>query len=62
MRKWIIVFAALTLAVGVGWYALSDSVDPAALTDLDAESFNDLRDGFNRAAGDVRVVVLLSPT
>jgi len=61
-RNRIIGLTALALAAGAGGYTLYDSVDADALGDLDAESFTHLRNEFNQAAGDVRVVVLLSPT
>jgi hypothetical protein len=60
-RKLTIGLAAVAVAAAVGWY-LADTVDSAALVDLDAGSFEQFRDQFNEAAGQVRVVVLLSPT
>jgi hypothetical protein len=43
-------------------FALYDPVEPGALTRLDPASFTGLRNEFNKAAGQVRVIVLLSPT
>jgi len=56
------IIALVLLGVGAGWYAISDSVEPGAFTDLDAESFTQLRNEFNAAVGDVCVILLLSPT
>lgn len=56
------IIALALLGVGAGWYALSDSVEPGAFTNLDSESFAQLRNEFNAAVGDVRVILLLSPT
>jgi hypothetical protein len=61
-RKLIVGIAILALAAGVGWYTVSDSVDSAQLTNLDAESFQRLRNEFNQSTGDVRLIVLLSPS
>ncbi len=62
-RKGAFIVLALALVAGAaGWYALSDSGDPARLSELDATSFSQLKDDFNAAVGKVRVVLLLSPT
>ena len=62
-RKLAIAIIALVLfGVGAVWYAATDSVAPGALTDLDSESFTKLRNEFNTAVGDVRIILLLLPT
>lgn len=62
-RKAALIVVGLALVAGVGgWYGLSDSGSAANLTELDATSFARLRDDFNAAAGNVRVIVLLSPS
>lgn len=62
-RKLAIGTMALALlGAGAGWYVHSDSVEPGAFTDLDPESFAQMKNEFNQAAGKVRVIVLLSPT
>lgn len=62
-RKAALAILALALAAGAGgWYALSDAADPANLTELNPAAFDQLKDEFNAAAGNVRVIVLLSPS
>ena len=62
-RELALGMMVLTLAaVGAGWPFLSDPVEPGALAELDRESFTQLRNEFNEAAGNIRVIVLLSPT
>jgi hypothetical protein len=61
-RKTASVVLALALAGAGAWYAMSDSGDAANLTELDPASFEQLKRDFNEAAGNVRVIVLLSPS
>lgn len=60
-RKTVIGIAAVAL-LGGAWYAFSDSAAPSALTSLDQASFAKFKEDFNAAAGNVRVIALLSPT
>ena len=63
-RKTIFGIIALALIAGAaGWY-WSESDHPGALplTSLDAASFPQLKNEFNQASENVRVIVLLSPT
>lgn len=62
-RKLAIGIVVLALVGGAGgWYLLSDSGAALALTDLDPNSFAQLKNEFNEAAGSVRMIALLSPT
>ena len=61
-RLTIGIIALALFGVGAVWYAASDSAAPGAFTDLDAESFTQLRNEFNADADNVRIIVLLSPT
>ena len=54
---------AATLLGGAGaWLLFFDVAGAAALTDLHPASFAQLKQDFNAAAGNVRIMVLLSPT
>ena len=61
-----IVAVAVALLVGAyGWWQFGTRKTPAGqtpLVTLNASSMTMLRDDFNRAAGQPRVVLLLSPT
>jgi len=59
----VAVFAALLLAASL--YLYSGSRTPAGqvpLRNISAENISDIRNEFNAASGDVRVLLLLSPT
>ena len=56
------VIAAAALA---GWHYYGGTTVPAgqpALMSLTARNFDELRTSFNVASGDVRIILLLSPT
>lgn len=60
---------ALTLLVALigafGWWRFGSRIVPAGqppLVTLDSASMVAFREDFNRAVGDVRIIVLLSPT
>jgi hypothetical protein len=60
---------SLTVLVALGaafvWWQFGTRIVPPGqppLVTLDSTSVAALRDDFNRAAGDVRIVILLSPT
>ena len=62
-RKTIFGIIALALIAGAaGWYWSSDPPGALPLTSLDAASFPQLKNEFNQASENVRVIVLLSPT
>jgi hypothetical protein len=61
-RKAVIGIAAVALLGGGVWYAVSDRAPASALISLDPTSFANLKEDFNAAAGNVRVIALLSPT
>lgn len=62
-RKLAVAILAAVLLAGAGaWYAFSDPAPASALTVLDESSFARLKDAFNAAAGNVRIIALLSPT
>jgi hypothetical protein len=59
----VTVFAALLLAAGL--YLYSGSQTPAGqvpLRNITAENIADIKNEFNAANGDARVLLLLSPT
>ena len=56
------ILAAALLGAAAAWYAFSDSPGASELTNLDAASFAQLKSEFNAAAGNVRIIALLSPT
>jgi hypothetical protein len=59
----VTVFAALLLAASL--YLYSGSQTPAGqvpLRNITAENISDIKNEFNAANGDVRVLLLLSPT
>jgi hypothetical protein len=67
MNKRLSLIAALSIVVllTVGWHFYRGKTVPAgqpALLSLTAQNFDELRKAFNASAGDVRVVLLLSPT
>jgi hypothetical protein len=63
-----ITVAALLVVLGllaVGGHYYAGSAVPAgqpALVSLDAQNFDQVRRAFNAASGNVRIVLLLSPT
>ena len=67
MKRRTIVWLALVLlaAAALAFLRFGGGDVPAGqppLATLDAASLGTLRDDFNRAAGKVRIIVLLSPT
>ncbi|MDP9146286.1 MAG: hypothetical protein M3N22_01400 [Acidobacteriota bacterium] len=67
MKKPFTIGAAVLalVALALSWHYYGGSRVPAgqpALVSLNAENFDELRAAFNAASGDVRVVLLLSPT
>jgi hypothetical protein len=67
MRKGLSILAALILVglLAVGWHYYGGTTVPAgqpALMSLTTRNFDELRTSFNLASGDVRIVLLLSPT
>ncbi len=61
----LILFAALALAGLGGWYLFGSRTVPAGqppLADLSVQTIGALQADFNRSAGSVRVILLLSPT
>lgn len=61
-RHSIGLLAATLLAAAGAWFLFSDSDGASALTDLHPRSFAQLKSDFNAATGNVRIIVLLSPT
>jgi hypothetical protein len=64
-RRALALTAVVALAAMFGWWQLGARAVPAGqppLVTLDSSSIAALRDDFNRAAGGVRILVLLSPT
>lgn len=66
-RKRLFPIALLILIVlGLGiWYAFAPSHTPApqpAITKLSQQNFSEFKSAFNHGAGNVRLVLLLSPT
>ncbi len=64
LRLPAIVVVALLLGVAA-WYEFADGRVPAGqvpLTSISTASLDQVRDEFNRAADQVRIVLLLSPT
>jgi hypothetical protein len=67
MKKWMSIFAALVV---VGLFALANHfygghrvpAGQPSLVSLTSTNFDQLRAAFNAASGEVRVVLLLSPT
>lgn len=60
----IAVFVTMGLLVS-GWHFYGGSAVPAGqppLASLTSTNFDQLRDAFNASAGQVRIVLLLSPT
>jgi hypothetical protein len=64
-RRALALAVVVALVAALAWWQLGARVVPAGqppLATLDTASVAALREDFNRAAGDVRVIVLLSPT
>jgi hypothetical protein len=67
MKNRLAIVAALIVVglLGLGWYLYRGQRVPSgqpALVSLSAANFDILRSSFNAASGDVRIVLLLSPT
>lgn len=64
-RKWIGIALVAVVLAAIGYRYFGTHNVPAgqpALAHLDAGSVETLRADFNRAANEIRIVVLLSPT
>jgi hypothetical protein len=64
-RGWLVVALVTVVAATLGRQQFGTHTTPPgqpALVHLAAESVETLRSDFNRAAGDVRIILLLSPT
>jgi hypothetical protein len=65
-KRLSIVTLLLTIALlALGWYFYGGSTVPAGqppLVALTSANFDQLRAAFNAASGEVRIVLLLSPT
>jgi hypothetical protein len=63
-RRLMIGILALVLVIGAaGWYLFdSGQSGPFVVTELNATSFAHIKNEFNEAAGNVRIIALLSPT
>jgi hypothetical protein len=62
---WLALAVVVVLAAGFAWLKLAPRHVPegqTALATLDVESLPAFRSAFNSAAGQVRIVALLSPT
>jgi len=67
MKSRLLILASIALAgfLALGWYFFGPRKTPAGqppLVALTTNTFDQLRTAFNAASGDVRVVLLLSPT
>jgi len=61
----IALVVVLVLAAGYGWWRFGTRYVPAGqppLATVDAASLAALKEDFNRAAGETRIILLLSPT
>jgi hypothetical protein len=64
-RKLFIVLVIAAIAVAFGWARFATHnvpVGQAPLAHLDAAALETLKAEFNRAAGETRIIALLSPT
>ena len=59
---WLIAIALVVLVGGYFWYAGHAPADQPPLTSLSRENFGQLTGDFDRDSGDIRLVLLLSPT
>ena len=65
MRKFLLLIPVAALAVAAWYFYAGGHAAPASqppLAELTSQSIEALRSDFNRAADEVRVVLLLSPT
>jgi hypothetical protein len=67
VKKGLSVFAVLIFAglLALAWHYYAGTTVPAGqppLASLSAGNLDELRTAFNAASGDVRIVLLLSPT
>lgn len=67
MKKFLIICAVVILAalLAAGWHFYHGGVAPAGqppLVSLTSINLDQLRTAFNAASGEVRIVLLLSPT
>ncbi|HEY2168911.1 MAG TPA: hypothetical protein VGJ30_04755 [Candidatus Angelobacter sp.] len=67
MKKGLSILAGLVLVglLAFGWHFYGEATVPAgqpALVSLTARNLSDLRSAFNTESGEVRIVLLLSPT
>lgn len=67
MKRFLTILAVLAPVVllALGWYFYSGAKVPAGqppLASLTSANFDQFRTAFNAASGEVRIVLLLSPT
>jgi hypothetical protein len=64
-RRALALTVLIALVAAFGWWRFGTRIVPAGqppLETIDAASMTALREDFNRASGDVRIIALLSPT
>ena len=64
-RKRLFLFVLLAMLAAGFWYAFAPSHTPApqpAITNLTQQDFSEFKSAFNHDTGNVRLVLLLSPT
>ena len=64
-RRTLALTVLVAMVAAFGWWRFATRIVPAGqppLVVLDPASLSVLREDFNRAAADVRIIVLLSPT
>lgn len=64
-RRALVLAGLIALIAAFGWWQFATRSVPAGqppLVTLDSASLAALREDFNRAIGDLRIIVLLSPT
>jgi hypothetical protein len=64
-RRALALTVLIALVAALSWWRFGTRIVPAGqppLVTLDSASFVTLREDFSRGVGDVRIIVLLSPT
>ena len=64
-RSWVIVLALVVIVALAGLYYAKAGHVPAGqppLVEIDSHTLSELQADFNRTAGSVRVILLISPT
>ena len=62
LKSALAVAALLLVMVAVAWNFLEERGPFVPLIELDSQSLTSLKDEFNRAADNARLILLLSPT